>query len=267
MRLFFLFALMLLAVMAPASAQDRSCAEGGSEACALLMQRLGHGRGATADRPKALTELDAGCQKGSNSACFYAVLLRTAWESEPAGTPAVLARLSVSEQGRASQLVSSDCGAGSMQACYHLGLLQERGWLMPKDPASALSHYKEACNASVARACSHQASLLESGPPSFRDPMQAQELHRQACNGGAPESCYALAMGGLANGTRSGLDQAERRFTEGCNGGHMASCRELGRMHLDNKAASPSGAEAARLLKQACLGGDAQACELQGRAP
>lgn len=129
--------------------------------------------------------------------------------------------------------------------------------------AAAVPDLDKACSAGASTACANLAWIHASGQGVPSDEGRAAALFAQACTGGEKLACVHAAWLQVKL-KRSPGDEATGMgsLAQLCDAGQLEGCTALAIVHLNRH--TPQGrAQASALLKKACDGGDAEACQIQ----
>ncbi len=123
---------------------------------------------------------------------------------------------------------------------------------------------ESSCAAGKAEACTKLARVYLGGEGVPRSQGRAARLYDRGCNGGDVEACHELGhLWAIGEGVVAEDDERARQlWTTACDRKHAPSCLALATMMIvreDGKAGATG--EAYDLVKEACQGGEALACE------
>lgn len=128
----------------------------------------------------------------------------------------------------AARDLAGACAAGTLRACYDLGVMFQTGTGVRLDYARARVLFQHACDGNDTYACNGLARLYERGHGVRRDPALALRFFDRACDGGDAPVCYYLGYlhehGQLA---AADVDRARRYYTRSCDGGYRDACTAL----------------------------------------
>ena len=127
--------------------------------------------------------------------------------------------------------LESRCASGAGEECNLMGVILNRGEIVPQDPLGGISYFDEACRSGFYKGCVNVAiQALLDGNVTISSPGVSTAIERlpAGCDDGDGVSCYLLGYG-YAHG--SGVPRDEARaielYSRGCDLGERAACLEL----------------------------------------
>lgn len=182
-----------------------SCCEAGAASA--------RGYGRPADSASAAALFHQGCESGDLGACAEV------WSTSETVSPAIrdtAERMAQACGANASERCDSPCDAGSPEtrrrleqsarqlrkrcdegeplACYAVGLMQQRGWGVPYDPAAASAQLERACEAGLGMAC-YAAARTDLPELGFEESaMRSWAFYEKGCARGSRAACVAMTL-------------------------------------------------------------------------
>jgi len=117
------------------------------------------------------------------------------------------------------------CGEGDGEACGFVAWLHESGKGVAVDPAVAATFYQMACDRGERGACVRLASLQARGSGIPKDEAKARVTLEKLCDDGFFEGCTELAMIHGAKGTAKDLSRVKELLKKACAGGEARACQ------------------------------------------
>jgi TPR repeat protein len=106
------------------------------------------------------------------------------------------------------------CEQGDGESCFILASLTYAGQGVPRDPAQAVTLFRQSCADQWWRGCGGLAECYLAGQGTAADAGQAVENFERACRGGIAASCFAL--GNIYRGSNDEA-RARQRFAQACD--------------------------------------------------
>jgi TPR repeat protein len=120
--------------------------------------------------------------------------------------------------------------------------------------------YRRACLLGVANACTNYAAAIWAKNPAAAELTCARRIFEKACAASEPFACGMVGRVMLESTTPPPLAEGRKYLEDACNGVGGFPCRVLAR-HLESGKLGDYDPQRIRaLLKQACDGGDPDAC-------
>jgi len=254
---------------------QRACGYGDQNACSRFYKLQG-----SAD------DLSVQCRKGKYSACYDAAI-----RYERGGS-------AVQNQTQAYELVAFGCQQGHARSCVKQGYYLLQGIGTDVDNAKARTLYEKACSEKDAKGCHGLGLMYAEGRGVEQNVSVAVKMLGVACELEEGASCgaaayllrsqtqpdlnsslmYAQKGCGFGNldacaqeafiytqPPRTNLPQAAHLFKTNCSRNHAKSCFNYAAMLHQGQGVAADPNEALRVMKHACVLGDAEACAVLNR--
>ena len=229
----------------------RSCDGHDPGGCAWLARALERGRGVGRDAARASTLLDEACRDDAASCAFLAFN----GESRPIPRPhpPELAALFT----RAAPALRRECASGGLDECMALGLMQQTGRGVERDPAAAATSFHRACQGGLAEACNDESALELVGADHTG---RAVDALRAACASGTAAACNNLAVLEAEVPFTLRQEQGVSLFRLACGDAIAFGCTQNGELARPPAGRPKNLPEAVTLLHKACADGLGVAC-------
>ncbi len=238
---------------------DKTCADGGWEACEFLGDALdADGENHAPDR--ALAAYDRGCELGSYSSCRKSAL-SALYDTDYTYDP-----------DRALKTMADACARNVESACVFAGDLHQRGSHFERDRAKAAEYFRTGCEAGDREACTELVPYLFLGIGTDKDRARADaiitaqlERHVSICRseGGwhCAEAAHLLAHGA----SRTDRAAAQEFLAARCAEGRVMACIERGEQLATGEIFDTDRNAAIAELSAACESGATNACEMRAQ--
>ena len=250
---------------------SQSCALQNHAHCAVLGTMKMNGLGVPRQPAIANALFESACQSNEVSGCigsaqYYqhtqnlklsAARFKSACELGHAascaayGTQLLLGAEGDSGVDEGAVFLRTSCSEGALDGCLGLANAYRNGIGIQSNLEQGIEYARRACRGGLGAGCTLEAEIQEK--LSLWGQGDASSLYEQGCSLGDGRACGALALKRLK--TEGFTTQNSNALTKGCDQGDMQSCRVLGEEALKNNLPS-----ALPMLKEACLGGDNEAC-------
>jgi len=255
------------------STLEKACQLGSSDACQEATQYQSF--------EEEISKHRAGCDARETDACYA---LGQAFSLKAANLPSAT-------YVDAAEAFEVGCEKRHQPSCGELGRILYQGIDVPEDEERALKLYKNSCKAEYWPACDGYARMLRFGEATDVDVAKAVSLLERACAEDYADACWSLGwireddepardprkavegwLGACTNGVVDGCEEVIKRL------GDAATVADAQLILSTYTAKGEAGAEDLRWwvypalkknvwLAEACAGGNADACTVQGAIP
>ena len=228
----------------------KQCRRGTLQSCYEAASRFEMGQSAVQNQSQAFEMVEYGCNQGHARSCvkqgYY--LLRGV------GTDV--------DVERARTLYEKACSEKDAKGCHGLGLMYAEGRGVEQNISVAVKMLGVACEMKEGVSCGAASYLLRSqaSPDLTSSLMYAQK----GCGYGNLDACAQEAFI-YTQSPRTNLPQAAHLFKENCSRNHAKSCFNYAAMLHQGQGVPSDPTEAFRVMKHACVLGDAEACTILQR--
>jgi len=170
----------------------------------------------------------------------------------------------LADKARAQFLAS--CAKKEPRSCYMLAGMANQGDGGTRDEGQARVAYGKACELGLAFACSSQAGMMASGDGGKEDKPGAAKAYARGCELGSASACADAAALHANDSEAPYHDNAKARalYTRSCDLGMASSCSSLAGLMYDYSSGEISSADrvtSQKLYQKACMSGDSYACD------
>ncbi len=166
------------------------------------------------------------------------------------------------DYAKAAGLWEKMAAAGDARAMHNLGVLNEQGLGMPKNPQKAAKLYHDAAAAGHAAGMSNYARMLEQGTAVDQNLKEASTWFRKAADMGLPEAQYNLGlMYEKGQGIQKNEKEAAAWSSRAAAQGQTDAMSRLGVFYKDGRGVKSNSTRAVLLLYGASMEGKKEAID------
>ncbi len=219
--------------------------------CVNLGSMHFEGRGVPKDEALGVQDFLTGCEAGEPSGCLNVSVAF----GEGRGVP--------KDPEQSYAFAERACAGGVFEGCFRVAVAKIAGDGVAKDVKGGLAQLNAACDHGEPRACEKLIGLYAKGRGTDvpADPVRTRLAARKACEAGSEIGCRAGGALTAASLTGTTVGQADAMLEEGCEKGAPGACRTLGQVLMDGSGGTVDRPRGLALLRRACEGHDAVACE------